>query len=106
MGWMSLNEGDLSKEQISLLTVGLGDLELDRSTNLLVDLAANDRDEYVEERSIEIEDLEEEFPHNFRMSAKLLPTKLSYSWMPSSSQRIFILWFGILAPSEDHGEGE
>ena len=37
----------------------------DRSTNLLVDRAANDRDEYVEERSIDIEDLEEEFPHSF-----------------------------------------
>ena len=40
-------------------------MEEDRSTNLLVDLAANDRDEYVEERSIDIEDLEEEFPHRF-----------------------------------------
>ena len=57
--------------------MGLGVLVVERSTNLLVDRAANDREEYVEERSIDIDDLEEEFPHNFLMSAKLFPTNLS-----------------------------
>ena len=49
----------------------------------------------MEERSIVMEDLEEEFPHNFLMSAKLFPINLSYSWMPFSSQGILILSFGI-----------
>ena len=74
-------------------------LEEDSLMDLLVEQAAKDRQEYVEERSKDIEDLEDGIAHRSLKVTRELPTKDSYFTIPSSSQKVLVLSLGTLGAS-------
>ena len=87
---------DLSSLLTSGQTYGFSALVLESLTHLLVEAAANERQEYVEESRSEMEELEEGFAQRSLRLAREVPMRFWYSRTPLSLQRILIRSFWTL----------
>ena len=81
-------------------TNGFFALVAESLTYLLVEAAANERQEYVEESRTEMEELDKGFAQRFLRLAREVPIRFWYSRTPLSFQRILILSFWTLGATK------